>query len=98
MATRKMTFTLPENLASKFVKKVRARDRSRYLAEALAHKLAERDRQLLRACQIANEDPEVQAIEKELNAIPEESAELWAHTAARRGLVGPPRSHTRRGN
>ncbi len=90
-----MTFTLPEDLASQFVKKVRARDRSRYLAEALAHKLAERDRRLIRACEIANQDPEVRTIEKEFDAICEEIPEPWANTAARRGLVGPPRSNAR---
>jgi metal-responsive CopG/Arc/MetJ family transcriptional regulator len=65
MATRKMTFTLPDDLADRFVKKVAARNRSHYLAEALAQKLQERDRQLIRACEAANRDPEVQAIEKE---------------------------------
>ena len=65
MATRKMTFTLPEELAVRFARRVPARKRSRYLAEALAEKLTERDRQLVRACEIANHDPEVRAIENE---------------------------------
>jgi len=57
MATRKMTFTLPEELAARFARRVPARKRSRYLAEALAQKLAERDRQLVRACEIAKIKP-----------------------------------------
>jgi stage V sporulation protein SpoVS len=60
-----MTFTLPNDLADRFVKKVAARSRSHYLAEALAQEFQERDRQLIRACEVANCDPEAQAIEKE---------------------------------
>jgi hypothetical protein len=67
-----MTFTLPHELAERFVKKVPARERSRYLAEALAQKLEDRDRRLIRACEVASRDPEVLAIEKEFDAIPEE--------------------------
>ena len=78
MATRKMTFTLPEDLAVQFVGRVPARNRSRYISEALAQKLAERDRQLVRACEIANRDPEVRAIEKEFDAISNEIAEPLA--------------------
>lgn len=90
MATRKMTFTLPDDLADQFVKKVAARNRSRYLAEVLAQKLQERDRQLIRACEVANRDPEVQAIEKEFDAISEEFREPWSDAKARRGVVGAP--------
>ncbi|MGH9353371.1 MAG: hypothetical protein ACRD2G_14620 [Terriglobia bacterium] len=75
MATRKMTFTLPEDLATKFVGQVAARDRSRYLAEALAAKLAKRERRLTQACQIANNDPEVETIEKEFDSISGEIVE-----------------------
>ena len=103
MATRKMTFTLPEELAARFARRVPARKRSRYLAEALAQKLAERDRQLVRACEIANHDPEVRAIENEFDSLPGEIAEPWtgtpartrARTQPRRRLVGASRSHRR---
>ena len=102
MATRKMTFTLPEDLAARFARRVPARQRSRYLAEALAQRLAERDRQLVRACEIANHDPEVRAIEDEFDSLPSlpgEIAEPWTGAAARpparRGLVGASRSHRR---
>ena len=95
MATRKMTFTLPDDLANRFVKKVAARNRSHYLAEALAQKLQERDRQLIRACEVANRDPEVQAIEKEFDAISEKIREPWSAAKARRGVVGAPRSNPR---
>jgi metal-responsive CopG/Arc/MetJ family transcriptional regulator len=69
MATRKITFTAPEELADEFASKVPARQRSRYLADALRDKLAERDRELVRACEVANRDPEVRAIEKEFDSM-----------------------------
>jgi len=63
MARRKMTFTLPEALVTRFLQRVPARDRSRYVADALAEKLAERERQLIHACEVANGIPDVAAIE-----------------------------------
>jgi hypothetical protein len=68
-----MTFTLPEDLAEQFVRRVPARERSKYLANALNEKLSARDRHLVEACRIANHDPEVRAIEKEFDAITEGS-------------------------
>jgi hypothetical protein len=64
-----MTFTLPEDLALQFVRRIPARERSRYLAEALSEKLRARDRLLIEACRTANTDPDVRAIEKEFDAI-----------------------------
>src|SRR6267143_6551931 len=95
MATRKMTFTLPEDLAEQFVRRVPARERSKYLANALNEKLSARDRHLVQACRIANNDPEVRAIEREFDAITEEAAEPWTASAPRRGLVGKTRSSAR---
>jgi ubiquinone biosynthesis protein UbiJ len=83
MASRKMTFTLPEEVASKFMRRVPARDRSRYVAAALAEKLSEADRQLMRACEIANRDPEVAAIEQEFDALPSDMTEPWNDAPAR---------------
>jgi hypothetical protein len=83
MATRKMTFTLPADIANLFVRRVPARDRSRYVAAALAEKLTEADRQLMRACEIANQDPEVAAIEQEFDALPSEMMEPWTDAPAR---------------
>jgi hypothetical protein len=96
MAARKMTFTLPMDLADRFTKKVPSRDRSRFLAQALSEKLAQRESQLARACQIANSNSEVQEIEKEFDSISGEVPESWTGaTPARRHLVGPPRSNAR---
>lgn len=75
MATRKMTFTLPEELAAQFVRQVPARERSHYLAGALAEKLARRQRQLIHACEVANRDTDVALIENEFDALPDEMLE-----------------------
>ena len=83
MAARKMTFTLPEDLATHFVRRVPARDRSRYVATALAEKLAQREKRLIRACEIVNEDPEVKEIEKEFDALKDEIAEPWEDAPTR---------------
>jgi len=83
MAARKMTFTLPEDLASRFVRRVPARDRSRYVAAAIAEKLAQREKRLIRACEIINKDPEVKEIEKEFDALTDEIAEPWEDAPSR---------------
>ncbi len=69
MAARKMTFSLPEPLARRFTKRVAVRDRSRFLAQALEARLREEEETLIRSCHLANEDPEVRAIEEELAGI-----------------------------
>jgi hypothetical protein len=93
-----MTFTLPEDLAVQFVRRVPARERSKYLAAALNEKLSARDRLLVEACRTANHDPEVRAIEKEFDAITDEAGEPWTDSSPRRNLVGKTRSHARRRN
>jgi hypothetical protein len=77
MAARKMTFTLPEDLASRFVRRVPARDRSRYVAAAIAEKLAQREKRLIRACEIVNADPDIREIEMEFDALKDEITEPW---------------------
>ncbi len=82
MASRKMTFTLPDALASSFTRRVPARDRSRYVAEAIAEKLAEREKRLIRACEIANQDPEVREIERDFDALTDAMPEPWERAGA----------------
>jgi ubiquinone biosynthesis protein UbiJ len=77
MPSRKMTFSLPESLVASFSKRVPARDRSRYVAEAIAEKLAERERRLIRACEIANDDPQVRQIEREFDNLTDAVQEPW---------------------
>jgi metal-responsive CopG/Arc/MetJ family transcriptional regulator len=83
MAARKMTFTLPEDLATRLTKRVSARNRSRYVAVAIAEKLAEREKRLIRACEIVNADPEVRKIEKEFDALEDPIPEPWDDAPAR---------------
>jgi len=77
MPSRKMTFSLPEELANSFTKRVPARDRSRYVAEAIADKLAEREKRLILACEIANQDPELREIERDFDALTDAMPEQW---------------------
>lgn len=83
MATRKMTFTIPDELATRFVRRIPAQDRSRYVAAAIADKLAEREKRLIRACETVNRDPAVREIEKEFNALTDEIAEPWEDAPTR---------------
>jgi hypothetical protein len=78
-----MTFTLPEDLAAHFTKRVAARDRSRYVAAALAEKLSQRERRLIRACEIVNRDPAVRGIEEEFDALKDGIAEPWENAPTR---------------
>jgi hypothetical protein len=77
MAVRKMTFSVPESLAAQFLRRVPSRDRSRFVSEALAARLAERDLELVLACDAANQDLDVARIEKEFDEIRDDMAEPW---------------------
>ena len=74
---RKMTFSVPEPLAAQLLRRVASRDRSRFVSEALAARLAERDAALIHACEIANQDMDVAEIEKELDGLGDQMAERW---------------------
>ena len=77
MAVRKLTFSVQEPLADRFLRRVPSRDRSRFVSDALAARLEECDLQLVRACEAANQDLEATQIEKELDGIRNEVAEPW---------------------
>jgi stage V sporulation protein SpoVS len=81
MAARKMTFSIPDSLASELLKSVPARERSNYVAEAVAARLRKQDKALIRACEIANRDADVQAIEREFDAIGVDIAEPWINAS-----------------
>ena len=74
---KKMTFSVPEQLAVQLLRRVASRDRSRFVSEALAAQLEKRDVALIRACEIANHDMDVAEIEKELDGLGDEMAEPW---------------------
>lgn len=83
MAIRKMTFSLPADLADQLVKRVPSRERSRFLAKVLEKSLREDDESLIRSCLSANEDPEVRVIEQEWDEIRDAIGEPWSDTPAR---------------
>jgi hypothetical protein len=83
MATRKMTFSIPVDLASQLLKRVPARDRSRFLAKALEKSLREEEQALVRSCRLANQDPEVAAIEQEWDQIGDQIEEPWSESPLR---------------
>lgn len=83
MPSRKMTFSLPETLATEFAKRVPARNRSRYVADALAHKLRERDEVLARVAEIANRSRAVSKLEREMDSLSDAVTEPWDDPLAR---------------
>lgn len=83
MAARKMTFSLPEDLAKAFLRTVVARNRSKYVADALAARLRAEDAALARSCDTANASEDVRTIEEEFDAISADIGEVWTDATAR---------------
>jgi hypothetical protein len=83
MAARKMTFSLPLELADRLVKRVPARERSSFLARVLEKSLLEEDEALIRSCLSANQDPEAKVIEQEWDEIRDAIEEPWSDSPAR---------------
>jgi hypothetical protein len=73
MPSRKLTFTLPPELAAEFLRRVPASQRSQYVATAIADKLREREAQLVRACQAANNCADVRDIENSFDALADDT-------------------------
>lgn len=73
MPSKKLTFTLPQDLAVEFLRRVPASLRSQYVATAIADKLREREEHLIRACEAANNSTDVQEIENSWDALADES-------------------------
>lgn len=78
-----MTFTIPEDLARQLVKRVASRDRSRFVAEAIRTQLREREQQLIEACEIANADSDVLALEQEFGNLPDAITGPWTDAPLR---------------
>lgn len=78
-----MTFTIPEDVAGVLRKQIPARGRSRYVTEAIAAKL--REEQIIRACEIANGDSDVLAIEREWETLVDDNRVdgTWNASSAR---------------
>lgn len=76
MASRKFTFTLPEDLAAEFLRCVPASGRSQYVATAIAAKLAEREQQLAQACEVANKSADVLEVETSFDNLADDADAL----------------------
>lgn len=73
MASRKLTFTVPQDLATEFLRRVPASNRSQYVAAAIAAKLREHEQDLARACEVANNSADVRDIETSFDALTDPS-------------------------
>jgi hypothetical protein len=73
MASRKLTFTLPQDLAAEFLRRVPASSRSQYVATAIASRLREREEQLARACEAANNSADVREIEASFDTLTDQA-------------------------
>ena len=69
MAVRKLTVSIPAELAEELRRRVPARDRSKYVTRALQESFRRSEDALVRACRLANEDPDARAIEEEFDAL-----------------------------
>jgi hypothetical protein len=83
MATIKMTFSIPEELAQRFLRRVPSRQRSSYVTAALEKSLRRRDEELVRACRLANQDADLRAAEREMAALADPIEEPWDESPAR---------------
>jgi hypothetical protein len=83
MAARKLTFTVPEEVAGELMRQVSSRDRSHFVTEAIRAMLRSRAERLIKACEVANTDSDVLAIERDWDALPSQIDESWNDPTAR---------------
>jgi hypothetical protein len=88
MATRKMTFSLPGDLARRFVTRVPPRERSRFLARALDKSLRAEETALVRSCLAVNDEKDALSIEKEWDQIRDSVDEPWIDAPEHEELPG----------
>lgn len=77
MATRKMTFTIPDSVADRFLSAVRSDRRSRFVAEALRRELEARERRVIEACDVVNADSRINAVIDDWQAVNDPIEEPW---------------------
>jgi hypothetical protein len=83
MAARKMTFSIPEDLARRLVRRVPARERSRFVVQALENRMAGEDAELVAACLAANKNPVVRREESGWVAMTSSIEEPWDDAVTR---------------
>ena len=81
MANLKLTISLPEDLAIKFVRAVPSNRRSRYIAELLEAKLLrDKEQMLIDACNALENDPDDLEVQRDLARLPDTLTEEWNGT------------------
>lgn len=81
MANLKMTISLPEDLAVRFVRSVPANRRSRYIAELLEGNLHSDIEQMLSdACDALENDPDDLQVQRDMASLPNTVTEEWSGT------------------
>ena len=83
MAMRKMTFTIPDDVAAPFLRVVPSARRSRFVADALRRSLKEREATLIAACDAVNADAELNSLVDEWQAVADPIEEPWDDAAVR---------------
>jgi hypothetical protein len=83
MAMRKMTFTIPDEVATSFLRVVPSARRSRFVTEALRKTLREREEALIAACDAVNADAGLNAFVDEWQAASDPVEEPWDESASR---------------
>jgi hypothetical protein len=77
MAMRKMTFTIPDEVATPFLRAVPSARRSKFVADALRKTLTDREAALIAACDAVNADPELNALIDDWQAVIDPILEPW---------------------
>ena len=67
-----MTFTLPQDLAAEFLRRIPASSRSHYVAAHIRARLRDREEQLIRACEVANSNADALDIETSFDNLADE--------------------------
>jgi hypothetical protein len=74
---RKMTFTIPDEVAKPFLRAVPSTLRSKFVTDALRKTLKDREAALIAACDAVNADPELNALVDDWQAANDPIAEPW---------------------
>lgn len=76
MATKRLTFTLPQDLVAEFLPQVPSGSRSKFVAIAIRAQIREREAQLVRACEVANTSIDVLDIETSFDGLADKADSL----------------------
>ncbi|MDQ2925778.1 MAG: hypothetical protein M3R43_09520 [Acidobacteriota bacterium] len=83
MAMRKVTFTIPDEVLTPFLRSIPSSRRSHYVTDAIRRRLREQEEALAAACDAVNADPELNALIDDWQAFSDPIEEPWVEPAAR---------------